>query len=299
MRIKPALIGTLAICHSVLAYAQSDSNSMYERQCEIVDGVVVCKSLEDRFSGLAPQQRGEALYGETDNKHGPMLGYGGPGYGDSQTRLTAVITNNNGEQHTREVRMKYLENTPDGNMRMVVFDYPRDLKRHALLTISHKEGYDEQWSYDPDTKQVSRMLSNNAFTPFSGTEIAFEDISSQDFKKYTYEYVREDSFEGKPVQVVNRYPKDRYSGYSRLETWLDAQTNLIKKIDYYDRSNTLLKTLILNEYNLYDEKYWRASEMLMTNHQNGRDTRLTWSDYRFNTGLDKNDFSLNSLRNID
>ena len=53
----------------------------------------------------------------------------------------------------------------------MIFDKPKDLKRHAMLTVSHKDGADEQWVYDPENNQVKRILSNNAFTPFSGTEI--------------------------------------------------------------------------------------------------------------------------------
>ena len=298
MQLRHALFSIAMTLPASNLFAQAAETDQFQRNCSIVDGVVVCESQADPYAGLSPTDRGKAVYAEVDQKHGPLMGYGGPGYGDSQSKFTAVITTDSGKQFTREVRLKYLENSPDGNMRIVVFDKPRDLKRHALLTISHKQGLDEQWSYDPETKQVARMNSNNAFTPFSGSEIAFEDISSQDIDKYRYEFVREENYQGKTIQIVNRFPKDRHSGYSRLETWVDADTYLVSKVDYYDKSGKLLKTLSLNGYQLYDDKYWRAQNMFMKNHQNGRSTKLTWSDYRFNTGLSKNDFNPSSLRNI-
>jgi outer membrane lipoprotein-sorting protein len=179
-----------------------------------------------------------------------------------------------------------------------VFDKPLDLRRHALLTVSHPQEQDEHWAYDPDKEQVKRLLSNNAATPFSGSEFNFEDLSSQDLAKYDYRFEREATLDGMPCTVVSRYPKDKNSAYERLETWIDAQTFLILKIDYYDRQGSLLKTLTASDYQLYADKYWRAKQINIKNHQSGKSTQLLWSDYEFNTGLTEKDFSLTSLRNV-
>ncbi|MBL7032306.1 MAG: outer membrane lipoprotein-sorting protein, partial [Nitrospira sp.] len=42
--------------------------------------------------------------------------------------------------------------------------------------------------------------------------------------------------------------------------------------------------------------YWRADEMNMINHQNGKSTRLVFSDFNFRTGLTDKDFNKNSLK---
>lgn len=299
MRNGASYIGILLFTLSQLSMAASQGGSeSYQRKCEVVDGVVVCQSLADELADLPPAEKGQRLYQEADKRHGPLMGYGSPGYGDSQSRFIAVIKHPDGRQDVREIRLKYLENTPDGNKRLMIFDKPKDLKRHAMLTISHKDGADEQWTYDPETKQVKRIQSNNAFTPLSGTDITFEDISSQDIAKYQYEYLNDTRMDGQLCYVVNRIPKNRYSGYQRLETWIDKSTYLVKKIDYYDRSGALLKTLTLDSYQQFNDKYWRAGEMLMENHQTGRSTELLWSEYRFNTGLTEQDFTLTSLRNV-
>ena len=294
MRIGASLLGIFLLSINLAAPAAES----YQRKCEVVDGVVVCQSLADELANLPAEEKGTRLYQEADKRHGPLMGYGSPGYGDSQSKFIAVIKEADGTQNTREIRLKYLENSPDGNKRLMIFDKPKDLKRHAMLTVSHKDGADEQWVYDPENNQVKRILSNNAFTPFSGTEITFEDISSQDITKYDYQYERDAQLDGTPCYVINRFPKGKYSGYQRLETWIDKATYLVKKIDYYDRRGKLLKTLVMGNYQQFNDKYWRAGEMLMENHQSGRSTQLVWSEYRFNTGLTEADFSLNSLKNV-
>lgn len=291
--IKPMVIAT-CLLQSLQVFANTDSSQTVQRQCSVVNGVIECVS----NLSISPEERGASLYNQTGNQHGPLMGYGSPGYKDSQSRFTAIITDARGNESRREVRIKYLETAAEGNKRLLVFDKPVDLKRHALLTVSYPEKLDEHWAYNPDNQQVKRLLSNNASTPFSGSEFNFEDLSSQDLAKYDYRFEREDKFEDIPCTVVSRFPKDKNSAYQRLETWVDAQTFLIQKIDYYDRNGKLFKTLIASDYELFADKYWRAKQIKIKNHQSGKSTQLLWSNYQFNTGLSEKDFSLTSLRNV-
>jgi len=65
---------------------------------------------------------------------------------------------------------------------------------------------------------------------------------------------------------------------------------------YYDKKKLLMKTLTASKYKKYNDKFWRAGSMSIVNHQNNNETRLDWSDYRFNIGLSEQSFSLNSLQ---
>ena len=95
------------------------------------------------------------------------------------------------------------------------------------------------------------------------------------------------------------YPVDRRnSGYSRLLTWVDKDSLRPWKVEYYDRKNAHLKTLTFYDYGKYVDKYFRAGQMKMVNHQSGKSTDLRWMNYRFNTGLKDSDFSKNSLKRI-
>lgn len=298
MRKTAKLIGVAFLLGVPTVLAQSGTGEeTYQRQCEVIDGVVVCRSLAEQSAQLSPEERGAKVFAETDLRHGPLMGYGSPGYGDSQAKFIAVVNEPGKAQSVRELRLKYLENAPEGNKRLIIFDKPKDLKRHALLTVSHKNAPDEQWTFDPQTNQVKRVLSNNSFTPFSGTDISYEDISTQDTQKYEYQYLRDDELNGTKCYLVRRFPKDPYSGYQYMDAWIDQASYLVRKIDYYDRQEKLLKTLSLNDYSQFNDRYWRPGEMVMLNHRTGRSTQLLWSEYRFNTGLTESDFSLSSLKN--
>ena len=129
-----------------------------------------------------------------------------------------------------------------------------------------------------------------------GSEFAYEDITSQEVDKYTYKFIRDDVLDGMDVFVFERYPKDEKSGYTRQIIWLDKQHYKERKIEYYDRKDSLLKTLTFSDYRQFEDKYWRAHNMYMENHQTGKSTRLLQSNYEFSVDLTERDFDKNSLK---
>ncbi len=96
--------------------------------------------------------------------------------------------------------------------------------------------------------------------------------------------------------MVERYPVDKKSGYTRQIAWYNTENYRLEKTEYYDRKDALLKTLTYSKYEQYLDKFWRAGEMLMVNHQTGKETRLIFEDYQFKTGLAERDFTQNSLK---
>ncbi|MBT8125907.1 MAG: outer membrane lipoprotein-sorting protein, partial [Gammaproteobacteria bacterium] len=153
-----------------------------------------------------------------------------------------------------------------------------------------------QWLYLPALKRVKRINSKNKSGPFMGSEFAYEDIASQEVEKYTYKYLRDETLNGVDCFVIERYPAYAHSGYTRQLAWINKAEYRPEKIVFYDRKNTLLKTLTYDNYQQYLDKFWRADDMFMENHQTGKSTKLTWSNYQFKTGLKGKDFNKNSLK---
>jgi len=218
------------------------------------------------------------------------------GFGDSAATMKMVLRNKQGDSSTREVRVRTLEIDGDGDKSMSIFDSPADVKGTAFLTFSHVTGADDQWLYLPALKRVKRISSKNKSGPFMGSEFAYEDISSDEVEKYTYKYLRDENYEGLDCFVIERFPVDPNSGYTRQVVWFDKAEYRPQKIDYYDRKNDRLKTLTLHDYRQYLDKFWRSMRFEMVNHQTGKSTSLSWLSYEFRTGLTDRDFDKNSLK---
>jgi outer membrane lipoprotein-sorting protein len=218
------------------------------------------------------------------------------GFGDFTADLLMILKNRHGDESTRSIRNRTLEVRKDGDRTLAIFDEPADIKGTAFLSFTHKEDADDQWLFLPALKRVKRISSANRSGSFVGSEFAYEDVASQEVEKYTYRWLRDETVDGKPAFVIERDPVDPNSGYSRQIVWIDQAEYRTLKVDFFDRKNQLLKTLVYRGYRQYLGRYWRPDEMQMVNHQTGKSTRLVWKNYRFQTGLDDKDFNRNSLK---
>jgi outer membrane lipoprotein-sorting protein len=219
-------------------------------------------------------------------------------FGDSIVDLTMLIASSPDDHISREMRQMNLEVAGDGDKSIMVFDRPRDLKGTAILTFSHKTEADEQWLYLPALKRVKRISSADKSGPFMGSEFAFEDLSSQEVEKYSYKYLRDESTNGELSYVIERIPVDKYSGYSRQVTWVDQAEYRLQRVDYYDRKDTLLKTMVATDYQKYLNQFWRPGTLTMSNHQTGKSTTLKFDNYQFRTGLQDSDFSPSAISRV-
>jgi hypothetical protein len=235
-----------------------------------------------------PEEKGLAIAQEADRRDSGFRNY--------TNDVKMILKNKQGQESVREIRSRTLEVEDDGDKSMTIFDKPRDVKGTALLSFTHKTGPDDQWLYLPALKRVKRIASDNKSGPFMGSEFAYEDITSQEVDKYTYKFLRDDTLDGLDVFVFERYPVDKKSGYTRQIIWLDQENYKERKIEYYDRKNVLLKTLVFADYNLYLDKYYRAHDMYMVNHQKGKSTRLVQTNFNFDVELTDRDFDKNSLK---
>ena len=247
------------------------------------------------FSAYAesPEEKGIAIAAEADRRD--------LGFDDFAADTLMILKNRQGDESTRVVRIQTLEVKGDGDKSLSIFDEPADVRGTTMLTVSHKLDEDDQWMYLPALKRVKRIASDNKSGSYMGSEFAYEDIGSQEVEKYTYKYLRDEvcpdeAYKAQSCFVVERYPVNKYSGYKRQITWIDKAEYRPLKIDFYDRKNSLLKTLTFKGYKQYLKKHWRPDGMFMLNHQTDKSTLLKWNNYKFRTGLTEADFTQNSLK---
>ena len=244
----------------------------------------------DPYAGMTREEKGLAIAQEADRRDF--------GFGDNSADLEMVLTNRNGAVSRRELRMHTLEVAdPElGDKSKVIFDLPRDIANTSLLTYSRILEPDDQWLYLPRLKRVKRISSVNKSGPFMGSEFAYEDLSSAEVAKFSYEYLRDEPCGELVCYVVERTPLYEHSGYTSQVTWIDQTEYRTWTIKYYDRKGALLKTLTASDFRLYLDQYWRPHDLFMDNHQTGKTTRLLWRKIDFRTGLSERDFTRASLQ---
>ena len=215
------------------------------------------------------------------------------GFGSSIVALKMTLKNKNGQTSERYLETQTLELTEDGDKSLIVFNSPKDVKGTSTLTFTHKVGSDDQWLYLPSIARVKRISSNNKSGPFVGSEFAYEDLSSQEVEKYNYKFLKQEG----PLLIVEQDPVDPKSGYTRrVATYNKDKGYRLEEVQFYDRKNALLKTLTYGSYKLYKDKFWRAGQLHMVNHQSNKETLLEFNAYNFDANLSEEDFSQVALK---
>lgn len=243
-----------------------------------------------------PAVKGRQITEETERRN--------KGFGDTQAEITMMLKSATGEVSERELRMRSLEEPENdlGDKSLIVFDRPKDVEGTTLLTHTNILNPDDQWIYLPSVARVKRISSANKSGPFLGSEFAYEDLTALEVGKYSYLWLRDEACPAplgeRTCHVVERHPLYENSGYARQIAWSDDTDFQLRKVEFYNRQNALLKTLTLGDYRLYLGKFWRAQDLMMENHITGKSTRLIWQKIEFQTGLARGDFDESALERL-
>lgn len=251
--------------------------------------LLLCTASANVLAELTEAEKGHKIAVEVDQQDS--------GFVDLLTEMTMTLKDKGGIESKRQLRIKTIEQN-EGDKTITVFDSPIDQKGVALLTHSHQSADDDQWLYLPAIRRVKRIIAQNRSGPFVGSEFAYEDINTPHVDRFTYRYVGEKQCENEAVMCIEyeRYPVDPFSGYSKNVIWVYKNEMSYAKIDYYDRKNSLLKTLKFYDYKRYLNKLWRPDYIEMRNHQTGASTRLDFHKRTFGSGLNDADFTPNKLK---
>jgi outer membrane lipoprotein-sorting protein len=221
------------------------------------------------------------------------------GYIDSKAKMKMTLTNRSGRQSFREMKQTRLEgpkgDTSSGDKSLIIFIAPADVAGTALLTHEKLDKDDNQWLFLPSLKRVKRIASKNKSGSFMGSEFAFEDIASQDPTKFTYsDTIKTEIIDGKETYIYERYPKDKYSGYTKQVIYT-SKDFLVQKVEYYDRKKKHLKTQTFRGYHQV-KGIWRMGGIEMINHQNKKSSKLEFKDDHIQVGLSDKNFNKRVLK---
>ncbi|MCP5178443.1 MAG: outer membrane lipoprotein-sorting protein [Pseudomonadales bacterium] len=224
------------------------------------------------------------------------------GFGDLRAVVAMELVSTTGRVTERSLRLTQLE-TGDGRLKtLVVFELPKAIADTALLTWSNPLAEDDQWLYLPGPKRVKKIASKDRSGPFVGSTFAYEDLADYVVEEFEWQWLREEACQALVCDVVERRPKDPYSGYAREIVWIDRQAHRLRQAEYYDRSGALLKTLLASDFRAYavgDRHFLQPHVLTMTNVQTGRATTLRWSTHEYGIGLSElRDFSTNALKRV-
>lgn len=156
---------------------------------------------------------------------------------------------------------------------------------------------DEQFIYLPSLKKLKRIVSEEGSGPKTGSlfgsEFAYEDMERLDFEDATYKLMGEEDIKGRSTYVIESRPtakRKSKTSYQRSKVWVDKEHFYIHKVEMYDTTTALIKTLFFRKYKEV-KNIWSANVMLMVNHKNKRMSMFKVNKQVINIDVDKSLFS--------
>lgn len=218
------------------------------------------------------------------------------GYRNLRSSVTMTLQNAQGRKRERHLEVYSVELLPLGDRRKFVFSRPADLDGTAVLIHSKVVENDDQWIFLPAFKRVKRIASSNRSTPFVGSEFSYEDLASQEMEKYSNRLVDSTILDGQLCDVVERVPRFPHSAYSKLVAYVDRESHRYRKVEYFDQAGKHIKTQRLDEYRLYDQRYWLPNRTVMINHKTDKTTTMLWGDIRLKIDLSETQLTATALK---
>lgn len=217
------------------------------------------------------------------------------GFQDLSQRMAMKNTENTGETTQSEMWVRVLAEQ-GVTKSLTLFTQPSREKGIALLTHAMANGESRQWLYLPSSKRVKKVAAGTRESSFRGSEFTFEDLAGQDHRAYRFELQADSPCGSGQCYVLKRTPITDDSAYSHTLLFIDKQQFLPRAADFFDKKGVLLKHLALENYQQYNQQFWKPSTLLMKNLQTGRTTEINSLDVSFNTGLKPGVFTEANLR---
>ena len=211
-------------------------------------------------------------------------------------RLTQTDIKRGKEKVRVREMVRYLKRYKNGNYKskeLLRFIKPDILKGAGFLIWSSRTGNNEQWLFLPKLKTAKQIESKEKTQSFMNTEFSYEDLESFNRSDEQYFLKGKENFQGKYCYIVEVIGHTQ-TQYKRRLAWIDSGDWLLRKVEFYDKSNNILKILTINNYQSFD-KYKFASKMIMKNVQTGSETVMDISDIKYNINLSDSYFTKESL----
>lgn len=194
--------------------------------------------------------------------------------------LTAVVrmelTERGRAPRSRELITYRLSRGRGASVSLIRFLEPRDVAGTGLLSLSKADGSSEQSLYLPGLDRVRRIASDRQGGRFVGSDIYYEDLHERQPAKDRHRLLGKETVNGVACEVLESVPADTANSvYQKRVSWIDTQTLLPQRVDYFERDDTTPG----KRWELLASKriqgYWTVTDSRVTDLKTGHSTRMT------------------------
>ncbi len=211
---------------------------------------------------------------------------------DGSAHVKMEIKDSSGGTRTREFAILRLNTKEKKQKFYVYFTGPADVRKMAYLVWKNPGANDDRWLWLPAKSLVKRIAPGDKRTSFVGSDFVYEDVSGRDLKADTHELKETTATQYK---IRNTPTKKDSVEFDYYDVWIDKDTFLPRKAEYYDKAGKLYRTVEGVKVEKIGD-YPTITEALVTDHRTGGTTKNTFSKLKYDIKLKESIFSERFLR---
>ncbi len=187
------------------------------------------------------------------------------------------------------------ENKKDTKSIAIVLE-PSSERGIGMLSYTYDDSDkdNETWLYLSALGKVKRIASGNneeESEPVSlfGSEITTEDQETGKLDDYTYQLIKEETYKGRAVYIIEKVPTEkraRKSRYSKVISWIDKERYIALKSLRYDKKGNQSKRIQANKVEKVNQA-WLARSLTVMNLITSRLTNMELDAVTFGVDIDE------------
>ncbi len=220
------------------------------------------------------------------------------GIDDSKSQkstMTMELVDKNGKIRSRKL-VRIVKEVKEGNKSLTTFLDPKDIAGTSFLSFGYNEmgKPDDQWIYLPSIGKPRRVSAADKGEYFMGTEFTYDDQGDRNPEEDVHEIKGSETVNGKDCYKIISKPKDEDYMYSKKVNYVDKESFVQIKVDYYDEDEEFLKTRTARTKLI--DNIWTPVWVEMKNHQKNRATVIKFDNVQYNLPIKNSMFTQRMLK---
>jgi outer membrane lipoprotein-sorting protein len=213
-----------------------------------------------------------------------------PEFSTQKTISEMILIDQKGKEEVREMVMFSQKVEDDQTNTLVRFLSPKSVKGVTLLNINDGE---KIYLYMPAFGKPKRIAGSTKRDEFMGTGLSYEDMNmnyeDKDYEKKLLE-------ETESVYIVEVLPSGEDLSYEKIIIHVDKANFYAKKVEFYETSNELTKTLTINKIKIDDKGKVTPMEIEFTDIEEEDKTKIVIKEIEYDVELSSSFFSIRTLK---
>lgn len=155
----------------------------------------------------------------------------------------------------------------------------------------------ELYLYYPDAEELIRMQGSMLRQSMLGSDVSYEDMTGNKdrLSNYDIELIGEESVKGNDCYVIMMTAKVRTVPYPKEKVWIDKETFIGWKAEYFTKSGRLLKEIEILKTEEISGRLVATETRIVDKMKTDTETLMILNDLKINIRLDDDLFSLEEL----